>query len=613
MSEITSMASMSEMAQNDVTSLSITEISDLKASVLSESAMTGISTSATSVKSRILEINKSGSQHFSVDDKSEDFVLGESMSEISARRPSEVAKSPGTKQLTPAVDSGPFSNESFNHRAIEVVPPLPLKTFGRKAPVESKPEVDGEHINNNPLNVLLQDDQYANMSNEAVMDALRSMATQSLQRAADKSANDELFASMKKAQEEELEQENHPSLPEISIIQPSLVLERQIQVHDEVITERDEQKIVQVKTANINFEVEEMDPRELKPDLGLPDVFPEVTEAEKAQFDVSKLNRTMTMGSRRKLISTESAAKIDELEKGAKLKSKKTKKPPKMSYRYPGCCVSILRVLLSFCNLLTLLAGIACIILGIYGQIKFRFGVESNDTLAVATDPTFILLIIGLIIMVVSFNGAFGFFRGNTIMLKFFGWILVLIFLGLFVGGIVVFAMAGDVKVLFDQTFKHFMTMSANGHKSAEILVDYIQSSFDCCGSMVSGDYKSASIGYCNAKEAHDDTCRPPDSCCPADITCTMTDAREEGCIRKLEITFDSNTGLFCGIWIGIWFYMLIQLASVRHTVRRIELSRQWHVAFGHIEEEEKLRARIAKKEKALTQIEMDIHVQDIG
>ena len=63
---------------------------------------------------------------------------------------------------------------------------------------------------------------------------------------------------------------------------------------------------------------------------------------------------------------------------------------------------------------------------------------------------------------------------------------------------------------------KHFMTMSANGHKSAEILVDYIQSSFDCCGSMVSSDYKSASIGYCNAKEAHDNTCKPPDSCCPA-------------------------------------------------------------------------------------------------
>ena len=164
MSEITSMASMSEIAQNDATSLSITEISDIKASVLSESVMTEISTSATSVKSRISEINKGASHKFS-DDKSEDFVLDDSMSEISARRPSEVAKSPGAKQSAPAVDSGPFSNDSFNHRAIEVAPPLPLKTFGRKAPVESKPEVDGEHVNKmntlTKLNVLLEDDQYA--------------------------------------------------------------------------------------------------------------------------------------------------------------------------------------------------------------------------------------------------------------------------------------------------------------------------------------------------------------------------------------------------------------------------------------------------------------------
>ena len=100
---------------------------------------------------------------------------------------------------------------------------------------------------------------------------------------------------------------------------------------------------------------------------------------------------------------------------------------------------------------------------------------ESNDTLAIATDPTFILLITGLIIMVVSFNGTIGFFRGNTIMLKFFGWILVLIFLGLFIGGILVFAMAGDVKLLFDRTFKHFMTMAGTGHQSAMVLIGNLQ------------------------------------------------------------------------------------------------------------------------------------------
>ena len=34
---------------------------------------------------------------------------------------------------------------------------------------------------------------------------------------------------------------------------------------------------------------------------------------------------------------------------------------------------------------------------------------------------------------------------------------------------------------------------------------------------------------------------------------------------------------------------------------------------FGHIEQEEKLKAKLAKKEKALTQIEMDVCVQDMG
>lgn len=34
---------------------------------------------------------------------------------------------------------------------------------------------------------------------------------------------------------------------------------------------------------------------------------------------------------------------------------------------------------------------------------------------------------------------------------------------------------------------------------------------------------------------------------------------------------------------------------------------------FGHIEAEEKLKAKLAKKEKNLTQIEMDVCVQDMG
>ena len=47
--------------------------------------------------------------------------------------------------------------------------------------------------------------------------------------------------------------------------------------------------------------------------------------------------------------------------------------------------------------------------------------------------------------------------------------------------------------------------------------------------------------------------------------------------------------------------------------MRRLNLQSRWQKLYGHLEEEEKLRARIAKKQKQLTQIEMDVHVQDIG
>ena len=45
-----------------------------------------------------------------------------------------------------------------------------------------------------------------------------------------------------------------------------------------------------------------------------------------------------------------------------------------------------------------------------------------------------------------------------------------------------------------------------------------------------------------------------------------MADGRDIGCIAKLESFFSAETGLFCGVWIGIWFYMILQLCAVRHT-----------------------------------------------
>ena len=72
--------------------------------------------------------------------------------------------------------------------------------------------------------------------------------------------------------------------------------------------------------------------------------------------------------SQRRLISTESTVKIstmdDEIIEDSKKKKSKVKAqkvPPKMIYRYPGCCVGLLRVILSFWNLIMMTAGLGFI------------------------------------------------------------------------------------------------------------------------------------------------------------------------------------------------------------------------------------------------------------
>ena len=88
--------------------------------------------------------------------------LSEKLSEMSARKSNnlQIANPMVAELVQTPVSSDPYTNENFNHRSIEVAPPIPIKTLGRKAHMESKPEVEAEHINNNPMNIILNDQEY---------------------------------------------------------------------------------------------------------------------------------------------------------------------------------------------------------------------------------------------------------------------------------------------------------------------------------------------------------------------------------------------------------------------------------------------------------------------
>ncbi len=162
------------------------------------------------------------------------------------------------------------------------------------------------------------------------------------------------------------------------------------------------------------------------------------------------------MNSQKRLISAETMqTKAEENSKTIPPKKKK-ELHIKQSYRTPGCCVAFNRMLLTVLNFLVMIFGVALLVLGVMGQIKFHTAKMKTEN--VIMDPSFILLIAALISIVVSFNGGFGFFRGNVIMMRFFGWMLTAIFLCIFIGGIIVWSMAETIQEKDDQCFCKYIS-----------------------------------------------------------------------------------------------------------------------------------------------------------
>lgn len=111
------------------------------------------------------------------------------------------------------------------------------------------------------------------MSNEAVLEALREMATQSMQQAADKSAAEEVFASMQKTiansghQDQQsqngvtISQSEHIEtvFPELEVKPVELKIEREIVQEDQPksLTPMEQKTIsLDIKTADVVFDVE---------------------------------------------------------------------------------------------------------------------------------------------------------------------------------------------------------------------------------------------------------------------------------------------------------------------------------------------------------------------
>ena len=192
---------------------------------------------------------------------------------------------------------------------------------------------DGNAVNRTPMAMMMNAADIEAMSNEAVLEALREMATQSMTTAAQKSAQEEVFASIQKSIEAHHEEgEVVEVMPELDVKPVELKIEREIQVHNDQPA-LDAQQVptktiaLEIKTADVVFEVEQADAPP-PPVTDLPNEFPGMEGVSSqhftadGQFDMSRLGRTATIHSRKPLVDGEKSTDNGD-EKEATLKSKK--------------------------------------------------------------------------------------------------------------------------------------------------------------------------------------------------------------------------------------------------------------------------------------------------
>ena len=85
--------------------------------------------------------------------------------------------------------------------------------------------------------------------------------------------------------------------------------------------------------------------------------------------------------------------------------------------RRQGPLAFFFRVALCIWNFVMLSIGIGIIILSSWALLKLRLDII-KDPISLTSDPLFLSIVAGCLITLISIQGAFGFFRGNTLMLS---------------------------------------------------------------------------------------------------------------------------------------------------------------------------------------------------
>ncbi|KAL7015101.1 hypothetical protein ACKWTF_016275 [Chironomus riparius] len=175
-------------------------------------------------------------------------------------------------------------------------------------------------------------------------------------------------------------------------------------------------------------------------------------------------------------------------------------------------------------------------------------------------DPAFFGIIFGSIAFIIGFTGCVGSLRENTFLLSLYTWFLIILLIAEIFLGVLVFILKdkGWIKSQATNGLKGFI-MHYREDPDQQNLIDWLQSSWECCGIDGPSDwdqnlYFNCTSSILGSREA----CGVPFSCCKTNTNDIITNKQcgydvrkegfyieryiyEKGCLKAGESLFEEN------------------------------------------------------------------------
>jgi len=222
-----------------------------------------------------------------------------------------------------------------------------------------------------------------------------------------------------------------------------------------------------------------------------------------------------------------------------------------------GCCDNIIKYVIFLFNFVVFLCSVALIGIGAYIQVQMNKYLDFlGDTYL---NTSVILIIIGGVMLLISFFGCCGACTENPCMVYTYAVMMTLILLSMIGVAITIYIYKDDVsKVITDGMKKGQQNYGKDDFKGVTEAWNIVQHELKCCGVVDYKDWENTDFG------------KVPDFCCKdntqdcANGVIDMPESQAKnviyttGCLSLFETTIQDNVGAAAGVGVGLIVLLFI-------------------------------------------------------